>query len=162
MVNKRENGSGPEVDVVDVIIVLFYFLLSSLEKEMAWNGVMISSAATALTETVNKTPFPKYLAILWGSDVASGEVSAGETWGKESFETNISQKLNEKRARRLRELFCAPGRRRLKSARQGPRPSNHHHSPIFSSILFKECFSNCTWTRRTLTLRSMMEHTYFP
>jgi hypothetical protein len=33
---------------------------------MAWDGA-ISSAATAMTETVNTTPFLKYLAILGGA-----------------------------------------------------------------------------------------------
>jgi hypothetical protein len=66
-VDKRENAFGPEVDVVDAIVI-FYFLLSSSETEMAWDGgVIISSAATAVTKTVNKTPFLRYLATMGGA-----------------------------------------------------------------------------------------------
>jgi hypothetical protein len=35
---------------------------------MAWDGgLMISSASTVVMETVNKTPFLKYLAIMGGA-----------------------------------------------------------------------------------------------
>jgi hypothetical protein len=107
---------------------------------MAWDGA-ISSAATAVTETVNKTPLlakKNLLRETGGSDVASGEVPAG---GKEATSLDPKPKTQRVASEKMKAALLrartanVEKRKKVKQSKACSFTSELHQPQFFFDIV---------------------------